>query len=169
MGYSQGIDSSKTNKSIDLLAGKFPEHKGVNELIARYKQMMAANSTPAAAGPNSKAQVTGTAAPDFTMNDVDGKPFTLSSLKGKYVLVDFWASWCQPCLMMAPEFKTAASQLPQVVFAKIQTDKYEQAAAPYNIRSLPTMVAFKNGKEIARQSGALPSAQIVQWVRSLNS
>ena len=84
-------------------------------------------------------------------------------------VIDFWASWCQPCLMMAPQFKAAASQLPQVVFAKIQTDKYEQAAAPYNIRSLPTMVAFKNGKEIARQSGALPSAQIVQWVRSLNS
>ena len=52
-------------------------------------------------------------------------------------------------------------------FAKIQTDKYDQAAAPYNIRSLPTMVAFKNGKEIARQSGALPSDQIVQWVQSL--
>ena len=82
-------------------------------------------------------------------------------------IVDFWASWCQPCLMMAPEFKTAASQLPQVVFAKIQTDKYEQAAAPYNIRSLPTMVAFKNGKEVARQSGELPSHQIVQWVQSL--
>lgn len=82
-------------------------------------------------------------------------------------IVDFWASWCQPCLMMAPEFKVAASQLPQVVFAKIQTDKYEQAAAPYNIRSLPTMVAFRNGREVARQSGALPSHQIIQWVQSL--
>ncbi|MEC5209382.1 thioredoxin 2 [Psychrobacter sp. PL15] len=82
-------------------------------------------------------------------------------------IVDFWASWCQPCLMMAPQFKTAASQLPQIVFAKIQTDKHEQVAAPYNIRSLPTMVAFRNGKEVARQSGALPSDQIVQWVQSL--
>ncbi len=84
-------------------------------------------------------------------------------------VVDFWASWCQPCLMMAPQFKTAASQLPQVVFAKLQTDKYEQAAAPYNIRSLPTMVAFRGGREIARQSGALSSGQIVQWVQSLPS
>ena len=84
-------------------------------------------------------------------------------------IVDFWASWCQPCLMMAPQFKAAAQQLPQVVFAKIQTDQYEQAAAPYNIRSLPTMVAFRGGKEVARQSGALPSDQIVQWVRSLSS
>lgn len=84
-------------------------------------------------------------------------------------VIDFWASWCQPCLMMAPQFKAAASQLPQVVFAKIQTDKYEQAAAPYNIRSLPTIVAFKQGKEVARQSGALPSDQIVQWIRSLRA
>ena len=82
-------------------------------------------------------------------------------------IVDFWASWCQPCLMMAPQFKTAASQLPQVVFTKLQTDKHEQAAAPYNIRSLPTMVAFRQGKEIARQSGALSSSQIVQWIQSL--
>ncbi|MDO5769818.1 MAG: thioredoxin TrxC [Psychrobacter sp.] len=82
-------------------------------------------------------------------------------------IVDFWASWCQPCLMMAPQFATAAQQLPQVVFAKLQTDKFEQASAPYGIRSLPTMVAFKGGKEIARQSGALPSHQIVQWVTSL--
>ena len=82
-------------------------------------------------------------------------------------IVDFWASWCQPCLMMAPQFKEAAGQLPQVVFAKLQTDKYEQAAAPYNIRSLPTMVAFRGGKEVARQSGALPRDQIVQWVQSL--
>ena len=82
-------------------------------------------------------------------------------------IVDFWASWCQPCLMMAPQFATAASQLPQVVFAKLQTDKFEQAAAPFGIRSLPTMVAFKNGKEIARQSGALRSSQIVQWIQSL--
>lgn len=84
-------------------------------------------------------------------------------------IVDFWASWCQPCLMMAPQFKAAASQLPQVVFAKLQTDKYEQGAAPYNIRSLPTMVAFKHGREVARQSGALPTDQIVQWVKSLHA
>lgn len=95
-----------------------------------------------------------------TVNKVIGKNDVLT-------IIDFWASWCQPCLMMAPQFKTAASQLPQVVFAKLQTDQYEQAAAPYNIRSLPTMVAFRAGKEVARQSGALPSGQIVQWVQSL--
>ena len=82
-------------------------------------------------------------------------------------IVDFWASWCQPCHMMAPQFEQAAKQLPNVVFAKLQTDKFEQAAAPHGIRSLPTMVVFKGGQEIARQSGALPSNQIVQWMQSL--
>lgn len=82
-------------------------------------------------------------------------------------VIDFWASWCQPCLMMAPQFASAAQSLPHIVFAKFQTDQYEQAAAAYNIRSLPTMVAFRHGREIARQSGALPSAQIMQWVSSL--
>ncbi len=84
-------------------------------------------------------------------------------------VVDFWASWCQPCLMMAPQFEQAASQMPEVVFAKLQTDKYEQASAPYGIRSLPTMVAFKSGKEVARQSGLMPAPQITAWVRSLNA
>ena len=82
-------------------------------------------------------------------------------------IVDFWASWCQPCHMMAPQFEEAAKQLPTVVFAKLQTDQYQEESAPYGIRSLPTMVAFKGGKEVARQSGALPSNQIVQWVQSL--
>lgn len=82
-------------------------------------------------------------------------------------VVDFWASWCQPCLMMAPQFAQAASQLPQVVFAKLQTDKFEQSAARYHVRSLPTMVAFKSGKEVARQSGAMPAGQIVAWVSRL--
>ncbi len=103
------------------------------------------------------------------------KPMVLNDLTTAKVIqkndvltiVDFWAIWCQPCLMMAPEFEQAAAQLPTVVFAKLQTDQMQEAAAPYNIRSLPTMVAFRGGNEIARQSGALPSSQIVRWVRSL--
>ena len=105
-----------------------------------------------------------------------GKPVILNAQSAPKIIqknevltiVDFWASWCQPCHMMAPQFEQAAAQLPHIVFAKLQTDQFEQTAAPYGIRSLPTMVAFKGGKEIARQSGALPSNQIVQWVQSLS-
>lgn len=84
-------------------------------------------------------------------------------------IIDFWASWCQPCIQMAPQFNNASAQLPHVIFAKLQTDKFTENSAPYNIRSLPTMVAFKNGVELARMSGLMSTAQIVQWVSNLDS
>lgn len=82
------------------------------------------------------------------------------------VVVDFWAEWCGPCKMMGPEFARAAAELePGVRLAKLDTENHGQAAAPFNIRGIPTMIMFKNGQEVARQSGAMQAAQIVQWVR----
>ena len=84
------------------------------------------------------------------------------------VVVDFWADWCGPCKMMAPEFKKAAAILePQVRLAKLDTEKAQNEAAAHGIRSIPTMILFRNGKEVARQSGAMPAGQIVQWVRDM--
>ncbi len=81
-------------------------------------------------------------------------------------VVDFWAPWCGPCLSMAPAYKEATATLePSVRLAKIDTDGEPQLAARLGIRSIPTMIVFAGGREVARRSGAIPAAQIVAWVR----
>jgi thioredoxin 2 len=80
------------------------------------------------------------------------------------VVVDFWAEWCGPCKRMAPEFAHAAAQRPDVHFIKVDTEDGPEAAARYNIRSIPTMALFRGGREIARVSGAMPSSQLLSWI-----
>lgn len=82
------------------------------------------------------------------------------------VVVDFWAPWCGPCKMMAPQFEQAATQLePRVRLAKVNTEAEQSLGAQFGIRSIPTLALFDQGREVARQPGAMGAAHIVQWVQ----
>lgn len=83
------------------------------------------------------------------------------------LLIDFWAAWCGPCQMMAPVFEQAARRLePRIRLAKLNTEQWPDLAGRFNIRSIPTLVMLHRGREIARQSGAMPLEALLGWAGS---
>lgn len=105
----------------------------------------------------------------------DGKPADVSAINldaqirrsGIPVIVDVWAPWCGPCRVMAPAFEAAAQELePGLRFLKLNSDNESAVSAKFGIRGIPTMLLFHNGREVARVSGAMTTAQIVAWARS---
>jgi thioredoxin reductase (NADPH) len=102
-----------------------------------------------------------------TTRDLTAEQFNDTINSNDIVLVDFWASWCGPCRAFAPTFSASSEKHPDVVYAKVDTEAEQQLAAAAQIRSIPTLMAFKKGKLVFNQAGALPPAALEELVQQV--
>ena len=105
----------------------------------------------------------------MSTQDITAAKFNETITDNEIVLVDFWASWCGPCRAFAPTFAASSEKHPDVVHAKVDTETEQQLAAAADIRSIPTLMAFKKGKLVFNQAGALPPAALEDLVQQVKA
>ncbi|MDB5202022.1 MAG: hypothetical protein JWQ27_1431 [Ferruginibacter sp.] len=129
LGYTRQVDPQLLKAPVANLAKRFPNHQGIASVVTQFNQMLLAANQPAPSNAKKGMPTVGMMAPDFTMNDTTGKAFSLSQLKGKYVLVDFWASWCGPCRGENPNVVAAYNKYKNKNFTILGVSLDENKAA----------------------------------------
>ncbi|WP_026917884.1 thioredoxin [Gordonia shandongensis] len=99
--------------------------------------------------------------------DLTGADFEKTIVDNEIVLVDFWATWCGPCRQFAPTFTKASDDNPDIVFGKVDTEAEQELAAAASIRSIPTIMAFKQGRLVFNEAGALPPQALDNLITQL--
>jgi thioredoxin 1 len=99
--------------------------------------------------------------------DLTAEDFRTTVSDNDIVLVDFWAGWCGPCRMFAPTYEKISEQHPDVVFGKVDTEAEQELAAAFQIRSIPTLMAFRDDVLIFNQAGALPETSLVDLIEQI--
>jgi thioredoxin 2 len=141
--------------SIDSKHIVCPHCAGINRIFAGQ------DATAAKCGKCKKKLFTGKPA------DVDARKFDIHIRRNDIpVVVDFWAEWCGPCKMMAPAYEQVTAELePNVRFLKVDTEAEQQLSARYSIRSIPTLMIFKEGKMVDQRAGAVDARTLRDWVK----
>ena len=101
------------------------------------------------------------------INEVNDGNFETEVLKSEKAIVDFWAEWCGPCRVLGPRFEELSNEITDVKFFKVNVDNNQQTAQKFEIRSIPTLLLFKNGQRVGKIIGALPKDSLKQKIEQV--